>query len=267
MRVGFTIIYNGLHHLEHNDYGEYLPRILDKWIIVEGAAEPGGSTNWCNSLNKGHSDDGTLNYIKRLALEYDNVFFVFNLKGKGEWVSKDEMVNAALSVLLAQGETDCFLWQIDADEQWSGPDMDKAENALADFGGSCGCFHAEYFVGKGIVAQGCWGEGSDPADPLRNAYRRLWRWKGQKFQTHEPPLLVGGNGREVLLDQRFKHYAYYFEKDVIFKSKYYKDYADVHHKWMDLQKEEVFPQPINRLIGGYWGGTDTWIVRYKEKRS
>ena len=74
-------------------------------------------------------------------------------------------------------------------------------------------------------------------------------------------LFLGGNGKEVLLTPRFRHYAYRFEKDVLFKSLYYQGYEDVLKKWRALQEETVFPQPISRLIPGYWGSTATEIIK------
>lgn len=276
MRIGFTIIYNGAHHLEHNDWGCRLPKMLDYWVIVEGAADNGGSTSWCKRIDDPHnSTDGTFEITGGLAGRHKNVTCI-GMAGR-KWKSKDEMVNAAIKHInstMKNGnivpsfkwhfKNQCepvFLWEIDSDEIWDVKDMASAEIEIINTGADCGCFHANHFVGKGIVARGTWGEGNDPTDPLKNAYRRLWRWKGQMFETHEPPVLEGGNGKEVLLPQRFNHYSYYFEKDVIFKSKYYQGYEELHTKWLDLQKETVFPQPISRLIGGYWGNTETVIDR------
>jgi hypothetical protein len=45
----------------------------------------------------------------------------------------------------------------------------------------------------------------------------------------------------------------------LFKQKYYQGYENLHEKWKSLQSETVFPQPISRLIGGYWGTTATVI--------
>lgn len=263
MRIGFTIIYNGAHHLEHNDWGNRLAKMLDYWVIVEGAADPGGSTSWCNKLNlESSSTDETL---KKLNHVFKNGTVIVS---SNCWKSKDDMVNEAIDRLRIHydyvshfSDDPVFLWQLDIDEQWGSDQMAEAEQMLIDADADCGCFHANHYVGKDLVAKGTWGEGNDPEDPLINAYRRLWRWKGQLFATHEPPVLEGGNGKEILLPQRFNHYSYYFEKDVIFKSKYYKGYENLHKKWLDLQKETVFPQPISRLLDGHWGSTSTVIER------
>jgi hypothetical protein len=262
MRIGFTIIYNGAHHLLHNQWVERLPKMLDYWVVVEGAAAPGGSTSWCRELDKKTSDDGTLLILDEAEYANNNVHLV--PCPKDGWASKDNMVNAAVGAavhLKAGVLTPIFLWQLDIDEQWTIDQMDAAECTLTEVGADCGCFHANHFVGPDIVAKGTWGEGNDPEDPLRNAYRRLWLWCGRRFETHEPPMLYGGNGKEVLLPQRFNHFSYRFEQDVLFKQRYYQGYEDLHKKWCSLQSETTFPQPVSRLIGGYWGSTDTVIQR------
>jgi hypothetical protein len=267
MRVGFTIAYNAEHHLR--EYGEQLAQMLDLWVVVEGAAQPGGSTAWCKPIDGVHSTDGTGEIIKAIVSQNRRGFQRVRLLDADPviWGSKDEMVQAAAHIIRREVKGvhlrigAIFLWQIDADEVWTEQQMYAAEQALRASGADCGCFHADHYVGEGLVARGEWGEGNAPDDPLRNAYRRLWRWRGQQFKTHEPPELEGGNGRCVLLPQRFTHNSYRYEKDVIFKSRYYQGYEDLHKKWLSLQKEMVFPQPISRLINGYWGQTATVIER------
>lgn len=265
MRIAITIILNGSHHLDHNDYGNKLPKMVDYWIIVEGAALPHGSTFWCNDPGYRMSMDNT--FTKILELAYNNNHVSIKTNPWGAWKSKDEMVNAGIELFKLRNKhisfnDPIFLWQIDADEQWTKEQMDEAEKKLVETDGDCGCFLANHFVGKDLVAKGCWGEGNNPEEPIEFAYHRLWRWKGQRFMTHEPPCLVGGNGKEVLLPQRFNHYSYVFEKDVIFKSQYYKGYENLHTKWKALQEEVNFPQPISKLLDGYWAETPTTIERY-----
>jgi hypothetical protein len=265
MRIGFTIIYNGKHHLEHKNWGWRLPAMLDAWIVVEGAAQPGGSTFWCNRLDAVTSDDGTIELLEEIMLKNGNMAIIKS--PERAWFSKDEMVNTAAEYARIKygryGQK--YLWQFDIDEQWTPEQLDIAEYELRQSDGKCGCFHADYFLGDGIVAKGQWGEGDDPLDALEFAYRRLWLWNGQKFLTHEPPMLQNGNGREILLSPRFDHYSYYFEKDVLFKQKYYKGYDDIHKNWQSLQKERKFPQPINRLLGGFWGDSRTMIMKLTDK--
>lgn len=255
MRIGFTIIFNGLHHLKHKDYAEKLVGMFDKWIIVEGAAGNSGSTSWCKTIstryqNNGNSVDGTVDYLKRLKAKYpDKITLIL---ANGIWKSKDEMVNRAIR------ETDyynVFLWQIDIDEQWTRGMLASAERNLISCNGNTGMFHCEYYVGKNLLARGEWGEGK------LLPYRRLWRWRGQPFKSHEPPVLKGGNGKEVLLSQRFSHYAYCFDQDVRFKNEYYGNHEGIYDRWKKLQNEKIFPQPISRLLTkGIWGKSKTRII-------
>lgn len=255
MRLAFTIIYNGLHHLKHNAFGKNMLKLFDRWVVVDGLALPGGSTAWCRDLHETlgpSSTDGTADFFKfcdSAKVEYIRRFL--------PWSSKDEMVNVALDALKGfwQAGEPCYLWQIDADEQWTEDGMSEAEMMLDYMAADCGEFYSTYYVGKDLLALGEWGEGK------KLPYRRLWRWKGQNFATHEPPELIGGNGKTALLPQRFDHFAYYFPQDVQFKEKYYKGHEGILAKWQALQKETVFPQPISRLISGSWGQTRTEIVK------
>lgn len=257
-RAAFTIILNGLHHLQHNDYAEYLAKNLDLWIIVEGAAKNQGSTRWCKEMpiewhKDGHSIDGTIEYLEDLSKKYDN----FHIVAHDEfWESKDHMVNMAILTLKKYGErfNPCYLWQIDCDEQWTVKQMIEAEQMLDRQQAKTGMFLCNYYVGAELLAVGEWGEG------IKLPYRRLWRWEGEWFYTHEPPVLNGGNGKEVLLPQKFNHYAYYFEQDVKFKDAWYSGHEGIYERWKELQKETIFPQPISRLITGSWGKTKTEII-------
>jgi hypothetical protein len=263
MRIAFTIIYNGEHHIVHNDFGNIVPKYFDYWLIVEGLAGINGPSSWYNEMPDKTSIDNTVKKILEIQSFNNNIIFTPSpLDG---WPSKDFMVNVALHsfdhILSGLQNEIIFLWQIDIDEQWTLAQLDEAEKMLVDANSDCGCFHANYYVGRNLIAKGFWGEGNNICWPIENAYRRLWNWKGQEFQTHAPPVLIGGNGKEILLPQRFNHYSYYFEKDAIFKSQYYKGYENLHKKWLSLQKITTFPQPINRLIDGYWSNTDTVIER------
>lgn len=269
MRIGFTIIFNGAHHLEHNGWAEKLVGMLDRWVIIEGAAAPNGSTSWCKDISKEFTGQmetgfGSVDHTKELIGALAGACPHVAVVGKfGFWTSKDEMVNAAIKEIGDVGYPgdNVFLWQLDIDEQWTKEQMDEAERMLVEMDANCGCFHADHYVGKELLARGCWGEGNDHDDPLLNAYRRLWRWSGQRFETHEPPTLEGGNGKEVLLPQRFQHYAYYFERDVAFKAAYYQGYENLYYKWLLLQKERDFPQPISRLLDIDWVQRKTRIEK------
>ena len=259
-RIAFTIILNGLHHLKHNDYAEYLAKNLDYWIIVEGACQSQGSTKWCKEMpdkwhKGGQSIDGTTDFICDLRAKYPNKITHYVIRNE-MWDSKDQMINHAIFHIKDEMKiNNCFLFEIDIDEQWTIEQMAEAEQMLIDQGGKTGLFLADFYVGENLLAKGEWGEGK------KLPYRRLWKWEGEYFKTHEPPVLEGGNGREILLPQRFKHYAYYFEQDVKFKNDWYGGHEGIYERWLALQKETEFPQPISRLITGGWGKTKTEIAK------
>jgi hypothetical protein len=261
-RIAFTIVFNGSHHLLHNDFINKMPQMFDAWCVVEGLALPGGSTSWCRDLSElgFASTDGTRELLTEAAEKYDNMAVVL---ADRPWVSKDEMVNKALSTIRSEfGVPEkAFLFECDCDEVWELKDLEAAEKELIEKKGDCGCFHADYWLGEKIRAIGTWGEGNAPDDPIRNAYRRLWRWAGNSFSAHEPPTLEGGNGKEVLLAPRFQHFAYVYEDDILFKEQYYSGHEGIFARWVDLQTETQFPKPLSYLITGPWGLTRTVITR------
>lgn len=258
MRCAFTIVLNGLRHLEHNNFFKRMEKMLDRWVIVEGAAKNTGSTHWCRKVDskycthEGLSTDGTTEFLREHA---PGDTPVHHLEYGG--YNKDEMVNRAIEELdeFVLEKSKYYLWQIDVDEQWTEEQMSKAEMMLEYMGGTCGKFLCDYYVGPNLLAKGDWGEGR------QTNYRRLWKWRGQRFKTHEPPELEGGNGLEVLLPQRFKHYAYYFPEDVQFKEAFYSGHEGAYLRWAALQDATEFPVSVDRLITGPWGRTKTVIVR------
>jgi len=262
MRLGLTIVFNGLHHLQHNDWAKRMALFFDKWVIVEGLALNSGSTAWCRDLrnsnwhNEGLSKDGTTGFLYWLDKDYDNVTVLSDV-----WQSKDDMVNAGIQAFktccpIRHRDPEHFLWTLDVDEQFSEDDMIEAECML---GVTRGCnsaeFLSDYYVGEHLLAKGEWGEG------VKLPYRRLWKWKGERFISHEPPVMEGMT-KPILLPQRFKHYAYYYEQDVKFKEQYYTGHDGIYSRWKKLQErpKEDFPVRISELITGSWGQTDTQIV-------
>lgn len=254
-RIAFTIIFNGKHHLEHNDYYKTMLDNFDHWVVVEGASKSIGSTSWCKTIGEkyhknGSSNDGTIELLEKIAEENPKLTFV---KSNGFWNGKDEQVNVAMQEV-KKITNSCFLWEVDIDEQWSLPEIEKAEKELVEKGGKTGLFKCEYYVGDDLIVRGEWGEGP---------YNRLWRWSGENFSTHEPPVLEGGNGKEVLLESRFNHYSYYFQKDVEFKNDWYSGHEDILPNWLNLKNETEFPIHVSKLVTGPWGKTNAFI--YKKK--
>ncbi|MFZ9376838.1 MAG: hypothetical protein ACO25K_06910, partial [Candidatus Fonsibacter ubiquis] len=245
MRIIFTIIFNGLHHLTHNNQAEFILNNCDKWVVVEGASQSTGSTSWCKKIpdtlhNNGASVDGTREFLTNLAKATDKIIYV---PSNGFWNSKDHQVNRAIDEVKKITDK-CFLWEFDIDEQWTSEAMDKAEKELVEKNAKTGSFLANCYVGKNIKALGEWGECSP------GGYTRLWNWSGEYFSKHEPPTLEGGNGLHLTLTPKFNHYNYYFEQDVKFKNDWYGGHEGIYERWKLINSlpDQIFPLPISALI-------------------
>ena len=241
MRIAFTIIYDGLLHLKHNDFALFMAENFDHWIVIEGHAHNGGSTSWCKKLGlPQRSTDGTHEFMVDLCSKYSNVHYY----SPGiYWKSKDAQVNEAImTAKLITNE--CFLWQVDCDEQWSKEDLTTAESELKESGSNVGAFQFNHYLckdghGRQLVGKGGWGD---------NYHTRLWDWKGEKFITHEPPVIE--NQKQVAhLTPKYQHYSYYFKKSVAFKEMYY-GYRGLVNNWERLSSFiGDFPQPATLLLG------------------
>lgn len=231
LRCAFTIIYNGLHHLKNRNFAKFMLTNFDHWIVVEGHAKPGGSTSWCKDINiPCRSTDGTHEELLGLKSQHKNLHYYSN---GGYWKSKDEQVNKAIDIL--RGITnECILWQVDADEVWTETGIVNNERALMGRRHNCGRVQFRHIVGehegKLLIARGRWGSGY---------VNRVWKWKGERFVTHEPSEIEGQSS--VNLPYRFDHYSMYFEQDVLFKSKYYKGYENLYENWKRMHEQGKFP--------------------------
>ena len=269
-RIGFSIVLNGEKHLLHNNYAEYLlENCLDFWVVVEGAAKPGGSTSWCTGdiskyNNQGHSTDNTREILDNLAKKYPNKFFYWINANGAYWSSKDEMVNAAINGLKDHNFNSGWLYQIDVDEQWTLEGMKLCEEQMMYHNADTMLVYFNQFVSKDLIARGpLWGT---------NGQYRLFDWHGQYFQTHEPSVLVGGTGKVIGSTYKFDHFSYVFEDDVAFKAAYYNYGPDMLERWKKLQTMDrsIFPQPLSILFpndsryshgGGVYFNKDAFILK------
>jgi FkbM family methyltransferase len=258
MRIAFSIIHNGLHHLKHNNQFSNILDSCDAWVVVEGASLSNGSTRWCKDFpehlhQNGGSNDGTREFLRDLAAENEKLIYV---PSDGFWNSKDDQVNRAIDEVRRLANN-CFLWEIDIDEQWTSEQMDQAEKELMRHGSKAGCFRSKCFVGENLRAVGEWGEARSCG------YTRLWMWEGESFICHEPPVLDGLMGVDpTMLSPVFRHYNYYFEKDVLFKDQWYGGHENIHERWrlLNLLDKRCFPVHISNLITGPWGNSNSAIV-------
>ena len=106
------------------------------------------------------------------------------------------------------------------------------------------------YVGNNLITRGGnWGSDT--------SWIRLWVWGGEPFRCHEPPRLNRHEHVLTLNEYLFEHYSYYFEQDVIFKSKYYGGHEKVYENWIKINElqDNQFPISIYTLFGndGYYG--------------
>lgn len=259
LRIGYMIVLNGLHHLEHKNYTKYLlETALDHLIIVEGAVDATkGSASWSGKIpesfqNNGRSIDGTFEYLQNMKTEYPNLHVI---TCEGFWSGKDAMINAAVEKT-KEITKECFLWEIDSDEQWTKWKMDEIEREMIAEGADCVDVMFHHMMGPNLIAYGPnWGG---------NTCIRLWNWKGQSYKRHAPPILEGGNGKTINVHQRFIHYSYYFLKDIQFKSDwYYKDLSII-NRWKALQQNNNLPISIGEILPIY-KNYDSFIYKMPNK--
>lgn len=248
-RIAYTIIYNGIEHLKHNDFALKMLSMFDYWFVVDGAAGTKGSTAWCKDIHKGFkSTDGTVEYLQQLSIKHNNLWLIESEK---KWISKDEMVNTAIENIKMIADK-CWLYQVDADEQWQPEQLEIIEKEMTAQNAKTGKAYFTHYVGKGIKAIGDWGSGT---------FTRIWNWQGELFASHEPPKLITGNGKEIIVSEKFSHYSYYFENDVLFKSKYYKGYEQVYANWKKINEGKIsIPCHISMLLGSNYRKSNSQIV-------
>lgn len=251
-RAAITIIYEGLHHLLHNDFALTMAKNFDYWVVVEGLSGNGGSGRHCNMLELSrNSTDGTIEFMTLMSKKFKNVIFYTN----GEnWKSKDDQVNKAIELLQTK-ISNAYLWQVDADEQWTLSSIEQAETSLALSNAAAASFQFNHMLckdssGRQLMARGNWGS---------DYVVRLWHWSGEKFISHAPPVLEGQSD-VIRLPQKFDHYSYSFRKDVLFKSRYYKGYRRILPRWDRLSRStHSYPIPVSYLLGAMKGSKNSYI--------
>lgn len=256
MRVAFTIVYNGLHHLKHMDFYKFMTKHFDYWAVVDGLSGNSGSTSWCNKMDSlpPSSTDGTNEFMTEWAKDHPNVLYY---RADSPFISKDGQVNKAVQMLrnkVKQG----WLWQVDADEKWTIEAIEEAEKQLFWSPMKEASFQFNHYVGKDLIAVGDWGSGW---------VTRLFKWRGQRFISHEPARIDPHRRILKIKDVKFDHYSYLFEEDVLFKEKYYRGYNGMYDKWLTLQSCDTFPQPLSSLmpVTAQAYNDNTQIIRINER--
>jgi hypothetical protein len=256
-RVAISIVLNAEKHLRHQM--RVIPNIVDRWIVVEGASKSTFCTSWCKAMpteyhNNGFSVDQTSYLLESLEKTDKRLTYI---RPNGLWDGKVAMFNAALDLI----KNPCFLWEIDIDEYWTEDSMSGAEDILNNLNANIGLFACDYLLSDNIIVRGDWGESTT------HGYRRLWKYSpGSRFTSHEPPVLENtSTAVPPYLMPRFKHLSYYYESDVIFKSKWYTLHEKIHEGWKDITNGNIklpcnVSQLFKREVPPDWANT---IITYR----
>lgn len=253
-----TIVLDGLPWLaSHWPIFRTLPF---KWEyhVVEGVARNVHDTRWCKRIPARLSEDGTTAYLD--SISFDKRVHLYRKK---MWQGKVEMVNEPLKNI----KEPCLLWEIDADEVFTAEQIIRMRSMfIREPERTSAQFFCRYFVGPDIVTTTRGTYGNRDHD-----WHRVWRYTpGQKFATHEPPVLVGPKG-ETLPDRRFTqqetadaglvfdHYAYALRKTVEFKQSFYVGCENAVEQWERLQKVQQFPQRLKDHFS--WVNDNTEVAR------
>jgi hypothetical protein len=216
-----------------------------EWHIVEGVAEPVKDTGWCKPISPRHSTDGTHEYLREISRHHPRVKWHRRIS----WPGKTAMLNHALAEIHEPG----LVMQIDSDELWTADQLVKIHNFFdASHSFMWAQFYCDYQLGPNIRITTTDTYGN-------NGYEwfRCWRWQpGQKFLSHEPPVMEGINHNSApgftrdftkRLNLVFQHPAYALEKQVVFKEQYY-GYAGAVDQWRALQANTKWPCRVGDFL-------------------
>lgn len=250
----FTIVLNGMPFIErHIDELRKLS-VPWHWHIVEGIAELMHDTKWSKSLGgraaaslhrNGLSNDGTSEYLDRLAAAEPARVTVYRPAPGHHWQGKLAMVRAPLANILEE----CLLWEIDVDEFWTAAQIERLrQRFIDDPARTAGFFLCHYFINKLVVTTA-----NTYGNHVDYEWLRAWRFQpGDFWASHEPPRLCRRlNGSEIAIDLAsinpfvhgetlsddlvFRHLAYILPEQLRFKEIYY-GYKDAVRQWEQLPR-------------------------------
>jgi FkbM family methyltransferase len=271
----FTIVLNGQPYIPYHI--EIFKQLSCKWHwhIIEGVADLKHDTSWSVQLGgsisddihcNGLSNDGTTEYLDKLAQLYPDNITIYRKPPGVFWDGKREMVNAPLANI----QTECLLWQVDVDELWTLEQLNTARELFINNPDKTAAFYwCWYFVGEKLLisTRNCYAQ-----NPNQD-WLRTWKFKPSSFwAAHEPPVLVepSPNGEYQNLaainpflhaeTERaglvFQHFAYATKEQLLFKEQYY-GYKDAVSQWTKLQEITKFPVFLREYFA--WVGDDTQI--------
>lgn len=227
-----TIVLNGMPWIEkHLAVLERLT-IPWTWSIAHGIADPVGDTAWCKPLDH-VEDDGTWKYLARLMSSHPAA--QIKVSKAVRWSGKTVQINAALAKFTEPG----LLLQLDADEMWTTAQLETMVRLFEAYSWAThAAFASRLFVGprRVVTHPGSYG------NRWSYEWHRAWRFTpGQKFITHEPPVLEGTRPERILghaftacAGLVFDHMSYATQEQVAFKEIYY-NYPGAVVGWQKLQ--------------------------------
>ena len=250
----FTIVLDGMPFI-----GSHLPVLnslgrfgIDwRWTIAEGAAMNRHCTAWCAEQLPRLSSDGTLQYLYSIS-HHPRVYFV----SRPSWDGKIEQCNWCVQ----QIDKPCILLQMDVDEIWTAESLAALVDKFEDETIGEVRINPRYYVGPNIIvtSKGTWGA-------PKGGLPRAWRFNpGQKFITHEPPVLDKINGLSIEIlgeDANPQHYGYVTVSQVRYKEEFY-GYVGALARWKWLQQNKHWP--VNLGIFFPWVTDDAIVNKLYE---
>lgn len=211
------------------------------WHISEGVALNVKDTSWCGRIEPRLSNDGTSAYLDSIS-RHPRVRLYRNT----QWDGKTAQINAGMGSI----DNDTVVVQMDCDEYWRPEQLVKMVR-LFQLNPSIMSmkFWCRFLLGPNLeaITQDNWSNRS-------SEWHRAWRGRrGHKFTSHEAPVYYMNRGRIMERDETkkhglvFVHKAYYTEKQLAFKARYYQ-YPGALEQWQALQAHTQFPVPLNNFL-------------------
>jgi glycosyl transferase family 2 len=198
-----TIVCNEAPWVEANVRS--LASFFDRIVVVDGAAPGDGyGKGDGKKLTGGHgaSTDGTVSILRELETQLPNLKVVYT---SHPWRGKTEMVQAAMRHMEPG-----WVFQRDVDEFWFEEDLQRLKSVVDDSDYTDAEFYAYHFWGDRAhhmrLSKDVWGN--------QIPWRRLFRWKGERWESHEPPRMVREDEYLLSMDETraldvlMYHYSY-----------------------------------------------------------